>query len=82
MKTEQDLKVCFDLTDWTVFEAAANDLNKLTRLNILYQFLCGYVHSYQDSFNLQQWQTMVHCKLRQLRQAKEDAYKKGDKVLY
>ncbi len=38
------------------------------------------MHSYQDLFNLQQWQTMVHCKT--LRQAKEDAYKKGDKVLY
>ncbi len=30
--------------------------------NIIYQFLWGYVHSYQDSFNLQQRQTMVHCK--------------------
>ncbi len=30
--------------------------------NILYQFLWGYVHSYQFSFNLQQRQTMVHCK--------------------
>ncbi len=30
--------------------------------NIIYQFLWGCVHSYQFSFNLQQWQTMVHCK--------------------
>ncbi len=30
--------------------------------NIIYQFLWRYVYSYQDSFNLQQWQTMVHCK--------------------
>ncbi len=28
----------------------------------IYQFLWGYVHSYQDSFNLQQRQTVVHCK--------------------
>ncbi len=26
-EAEQDLKACFDLTDWTVFEAAANDLD-------------------------------------------------------
>ncbi len=30
--------------------------------NIIYQFLWGYVHSYQDSPNLQQRQTVVHCK--------------------
>ncbi len=42
------------------------------------------MQSYQDSFNLQQQQTGVWtvAKLRQLRQAKEDAYRKGDKVLY
>ncbi len=38
------------------------------------------MHSYQDSFNLQQWQTVVHCKTK-LRLAKEDDYRKGDKVL-
>ncbi len=30
--------------------------------HFVYQFLWRHVHSYQDSFNLQQWQTMVHCK--------------------
>ncbi len=30
--------------------------------HFIYQFMWRYVHSYQDSFNLQQWQTMVHCK--------------------
>ncbi len=29
-ETEQVLKTCFDLIDWTVFEAAAIDLDKLT----------------------------------------------------
>ncbi len=29
-EAEQDLKACFDLTDWTVFEAAANDLDEIT----------------------------------------------------
>ncbi len=27
---EQDLKACFDLTDWSIFEAAANDLSPQT----------------------------------------------------
>ncbi len=26
----KDLKACFDLTDWSVFETAANDLDELT----------------------------------------------------
>ncbi len=39
------------------------------------------MHTYQDSFDLLQQQTMVHCKT-QLHQAKDDAYWKGDKVLY
>ncbi len=30
-EAEQDLKACFDLTDCTVFEAAANDLGELTK---------------------------------------------------
>ncbi len=29
-EAEQDSKACFDLTDWSVFEAAANDLDELT----------------------------------------------------
>ncbi len=29
-ETEQDLKACFDLTDWSIFEVAANDLDELT----------------------------------------------------
>ncbi len=59
---ERVLQACFDLTDWTVFEAPATDLDELTKTVTSYQFLWGYVHSYQDSFNLQQRQTMVHCK--------------------
>ncbi len=38
-ETERDLQACFDLTDWTVFEAAATDLDELRDCNILYQFL-------------------------------------------
>ncbi len=29
-EAERDLQACFDLTDWTVFEAAAADLDELT----------------------------------------------------
>ncbi len=39
-EAEQDLKVCFDLTDWTVFEAAANDLDELTETVTSYISLC------------------------------------------
>ncbi len=38
-EAEWDLQDCFHLTDWTVFEAAATDLDKLTEINFLYQFL-------------------------------------------
>ncbi len=31
-ETEQDLNACFDLTDWSIFEAAATDLDELQRL--------------------------------------------------
>ncbi len=73
-ETEQDLKACFDLTEWSVSEAAATGLDELREFNIIYLFLWRYVHPHQDSSNLQQWQTVVHCKT-QLRQAKEDAYR-------
>ncbi len=49
--------------------------------NILYQFLWGYVHTrtHLTYNNDKPWFT---AKLRQLCQAKEDAYRKGNKVLY
>ncbi len=75
------MKACFDLTDWSVFEWSKTLWSGWSPrdFNILYQFLWRYVHSHQVSSDLQRWQTMVHCKLRQLRQAKEDAYRKGTK---
>ncbi len=39
-EAEQDLKACFDLTDWTVFEAAANDLDELTETVTSYISFC------------------------------------------
>ncbi len=82
-EAEQDLKSCFDLTDWTVFEAAANDLDELTETVTSYisfcEDMCIPTRTHLTYNNDKPWST---AKLRQLRQAKEDAYRKGDKVLY
>ncbi len=82
-EAEQDLKACFDLTDWTVFEAAATDLDELTETVTSYisfcEDMCIPTRTHLTYNNDKPWFT---AKLRQLRQAKEDAYRKGDKVLY
>ncbi len=39
-EAEQDLKACFDRIDWTVFEAAANDLDELTETVTSYISFC------------------------------------------
>ncbi len=39
-EAEQDLKACFDLTDWSVFEAASNDLDELTETVTSYISFC------------------------------------------
>ncbi len=82
-EAEQDLKACFDLTDWTVFEASANDLGELTKTVTSYisfcEDMCIPTRTHLAYNNDKPWFT---AKLRQLHQAKEDAYRKGDKVLY
>ncbi len=82
-EAEQDSKACFDLTDWTVFEAAANDLDELTETVTSYisfcEDMCIPTRTHLTYNNDKPWFT---AKLRQLRQAKEDAYRKGDKILY
>ncbi len=82
-EAEQDLKACFDLTDWTVFEAAANDLDELTETVTSHisfcEDMCIPTRTRLTYNNDKPWFT---AKLRQLRQAKEDAYRMGDKVLY
>ncbi len=65
--------------DWTVFEAAATDLDKLTETVTSYISFCEDMCIILTYNNDKPWFT---AKLRQLRQAKEDAYRKGDKVLY
>ncbi len=82
-EVEQDLNACFDLTDLSVFEATANDLDELTETVISYisfcENMCIPTRTHLTYNNDKSWFT---AKLRQLRQAKEDAYKKGDNVLY
>ncbi len=39
-EAEQDLKACFNLTDWSVFEAAENDLDELTETVTSYISFC------------------------------------------
>ncbi len=80
---EQDLKACFDLTDWSVFKAAANDLAELREIVTSYisffEDMCIPTRTRLTHSNDKSWFT---AKLRQLRQAKEDAYRKWGIVLY
>ncbi len=66
-----------------VFEAAANDLDELTETVTSYisfcEDMCIPTRTHLTYNNDKLWFT---AKLRQLCQAKEDAYKKGGKVLY
>ncbi|XP_052469923.1 uncharacterized protein LOC128026697 [Carassius gibelio] len=82
-ETEQDLQSCFDLTDWSVFEAATTDLDELTETVTSYISFCEDVciptRTYLTFNSDKPWFTV---KLRHLRQAKEDAYRNGDRVLY
>ncbi len=82
-EAEQDLKACFDLTDWSVFKAAANDLDELTEIITSYISFCEDkcipTRTCLSYNNDKPWFT---AKLRQLRQAKEGAYRKGGILLY
>ncbi len=82
-ETEQVLQACLDITDWSVFEATANDLDELTEFVTSYisfcEVLCIPTRTRLTYNNGKPW---FIAKLRQLCQAKEDAYRKGDKVLY
>ncbi|KAK3567160.1 hypothetical protein QTP86_011299 [Hemibagrus guttatus] len=82
-EAERDLQACFDLTDWSVFEAAATDLDELTDIVTSYISLCEDMcvpsRTYLTFNNDKPW---FSSKLKQLRQAKEEAYRSGDKALY
>ncbi|KAL0148543.1 hypothetical protein M9458_056090 [Cirrhinus mrigala] len=74
---------CFEWTDWSVFEAATTDLDELTETVTSYisfcEDLCIPSRTYLTYNNNKPWFTK---KLKQLRQAKDDAYRNGDRVLY
>ncbi len=82
-KTERVLQACHDLTDWSVFEAAANNLDELTETVTSYisfcEDMCIPTRTHLTYNNDKPWFT---AKLGQLRQAKEDVYRKEGKVLY
>ncbi|KAK3525520.1 hypothetical protein QTP86_033934 [Hemibagrus guttatus] len=82
-ETEQDLQACFECTDWSIFEAGATDLDELTETVTSYvsfcEDMCIPTRTYLTFNNDKPWFT---SKLRHLRQAKEDAFRNGDRVLY
>ncbi len=83
MRQSGFLQACLVLTDWSVFEAAANNLDELTGTVTSYisfcEDMCIPTRTHLTYNNDKPWFT---AKLRQLRQAKEDAYRNGDRVLY
>ena len=82
-ESKLELQACFECTDWSVFEAAATDLDELTDTVTSYTSFCEDMCVPTKTFctynNNKPWFT---AKLRTLRQAKEEAYRSGDRVLY
>ncbi|XP_072556770.1 uncharacterized protein [Paramormyrops kingsleyae] len=80
---KQELQDCFDCTNWTVFEAASDNLDELTDTVTSYISFCEDVCVPTKTFctynNNKPWFTP---KLQHLHQAKEDAYRSGDRALY
>ncbi len=83
VEAEQDLQACFELTDWSVFEAAATDLDELTDTVTSYisfcEDMCVPTRTYLTFNNDKPW---FSTKLKQLPLAKEDTYRSGEKALY
>ncbi|XP_058025172.1 uncharacterized protein LOC131191248 [Ahaetulla prasina] len=77
------LQACFDCTDWNIFEDTSADLDELTDTVTSYvsfcEDLCVPTRNLQIYSNNKPWFTP---KLKQLRHSKEEAYRKGDKMLY
>lgn len=82
-ESKLELQTCFDCTDWSVFEAAATDLNNFTDTVTSYISFCEDICVKTKTFctynNSKPW---FNPKLRKLRQAKEEAYSRGDRDLY
>uniref|UniRef100_A0AAQ6IJQ8 Reverse transcriptase domain-containing protein n=1 Tax=Anabas testudineus TaxID=64144 RepID=A0AAQ6IJQ8_ANATE len=82
-ESKLELQGCFDCTVWEVFEAAARDIHELTDTVTSYISFCEdmcistkTVHTFNNN---KPWFTP---NLRKLRQAKEEAYRSGDRSLY
>ncbi|XP_058043105.1 uncharacterized protein LOC131200422 [Ahaetulla prasina] len=77
------LQACFDCTDWNIFEDTSADLDELTDTVTSYvsfcEDLCVPTSNLRIYSNNKPWFTP---KLKQLRHSKEEAYRKGDKMLY
>ncbi len=83
VEAEQDLQACFELTDWSVLEAAATDLDELTDTVTSYISFCeDMCVPTRTSLTFNNDKPWFSTKLKQLRQAKEDAYRSGEKALY
>ena len=82
-EAKQNLKACFDCTNHWNFEAATTGLDELTDTVTSYISFCEDTHIPTRTFlsfpNDKPWFT---GKLKQLRHNKEDAYRRGDGVLY
>ncbi len=61
-EAEQDLKACFDLTDWSCFEAAANDLDELTETVISYISFTEKIFSALKYLRYSQWKCQLSIK--------------------
>ncbi len=74
-----NVKAYFNLTDWSVFDAAATDLDELTETVTSYISFCEDMCIPRTHLTYNNDKPWFTAKLRQLRQAKEDAYRKRDK---
>ena len=82
-ESKLELQACFDCTNWSVFEAAATDLNDLTDTVTSYirfcEDLCVQTKTFCTYNNSKPWFTP---NLRKMRQAIEVAHISGDRDLY
>ncbi|KAI3355659.1 hypothetical protein L3Q82_004248 [Scortum barcoo] len=81
-ESKLELQACFDCTDWSVFDAATTDLHELTDTVTSYISFCEEMCVPTKTFLTYNNKPWFSQKLRQLRQAKEEAYRSGDRILY
>ncbi len=77
-----ELQTCSDCTDWSVFESATTDLDEFSGTVKSYIGFCEDVYADNTLCTYNNNKPWFTAKLRQLRQAKEEAYRSGDRILY